>query len=227
MQPFGKICLCSWAKFVQKKSNHRKKSLLIALLIALTVAKFDTKVSKIPLLCKSILMDVVEKSLTASICIANCHTHTVCIKCLRTLLVKLITLDDVEHFVEQVEETVHKQLCAEVHPNGVLATKCDWTNPLGIELGEQSCLLLVEMFAKESTHQKPSKIGEKCQVVATPKLAKAGNGMAVLRKEKPNAVVVRPRFYLCLVAHDKHRDDDGKHNPAVKVVLPIFFELAC
>ena len=46
MQPFGKICLCSWAKFVQKKSNHRKKSLLIALLIALTVAKFDTKVSK-------------------------------------------------------------------------------------------------------------------------------------------------------------------------------------
>ena len=46
MQPFGKICLCSWAKFVQKKSNHRKKSLLIALLIALTVAKFDTIVSK-------------------------------------------------------------------------------------------------------------------------------------------------------------------------------------
>lgn len=95
MQPFGKICLCSWVKFVQKKSNHREKSLLIALLIALTIAKFDTKVSKIPLLCKSVLMDVAEKSLTANICVAHSPTHTVCKKCLRTLLVKLVTLDDV------------------------------------------------------------------------------------------------------------------------------------
>ncbi len=139
----------------------------------------------------------------------------------------LAQLDDVEHFVEQVEKSVHKQLCAKVHPNGVLTTKCDWANPLGVELGEQGCTFLVEVLAKETTHQKPSKIGEKCKVVATPKLTKSGNGTAVLCKEKPNAIFVRPRFYLCLVANDKHCDDDSKHNPAVNVVLPILFELAC
>ena len=55
MQPFGKICTPSWVKFVQKKSNLGEKSQKIAQL----VAKFDTKVSKVLLLCQSTLIDIV------------------------------------------------------------------------------------------------------------------------------------------------------------------------
>jgi len=63
MQPFGKICTPSWVKFVQKRATLEKTPKRLLNLSQ----KFDTKVSKVPLLCQSTLIDVVCKWFTQAL----------------------------------------------------------------------------------------------------------------------------------------------------------------
>lgn len=122
---------------------------------------------------------------------------------------------------EQIKQSVHKQLTAEVYPYGVSAAEGDGANPLFVDGGKERLSLPVQKLAQKRTHQKPAECGEKGQIVAAVEVGKGGYLLTVVHcKEKPQGVVVSPRFGIGACAHYYDGKRHRRHHNAEKVFLP-------